>query len=189
MGSFSAGLGRFPVEIPSPESEQLLSYMQAGRAPRLANWVRHAGEEPVSVELSVINFMPAYREYQRCQKGLKTFDFEQLKATRIGYGPGESLLPEKSKERLKTIAELINADSKIRQCYIDGYTDNVGESDKNLAVSRRRAEAVKAYLVSHGVDPKRITVRAYGESKWLVDYIYEEVANPAQRRVTVQLER
>ncbi|HEX4328931.1 MAG TPA: OmpA family protein [Burkholderiales bacterium] len=37
-----------------------------------------------------------------------------------------------------------------------GYTDHVGPRSYNQILAKRRAEAVKAYLVSHGVEPNRV---------------------------------
>ena len=46
-----------------------------------------------------------------------------------------------------------------------GHSDSMGSRGINLQLSRRRAEAVKAYLVEKGIQPIRLRVRAYGESK------------------------
>ena len=45
---------------------------------------------------------------------------------------------------------------------IEGHTDAVGSRELNLDLSRRRAEAVVAYLKAKGVDPKRFEVEGYG---------------------------
>jgi len=46
----------------------------------------------------------------------------------------------------------------------EGHTDNIGSESYNLKLSRRRAEAVRDYLVAGGVSPRRITVEGLGES-------------------------
>ncbi len=48
---------------------------------------------------------------------------------------------------------------------VDGFTDDVGSEAYNQALSVRRAEAVYRYLVNLGVDPERLTVHGYGESR------------------------
>ncbi len=55
-----------------------------------------------------------------------------------------------------------NAAMKIT---VNGYTDSVGNVEDNLDLSRRRAEAVKKYLVDHGIAENRITTAWYAESR------------------------
>jgi peptidoglycan-associated lipoprotein len=52
-----------------------------------------------------------------------------------------------------------------RRVLVRGYTDGSGPPDYNLALSRRRAEAVRAYLLSKGVQAGRIEVLAHGEAQ------------------------
>ncbi len=45
-----------------------------------------------------------------------------------------------------------------------GYTDSIGTEQYNLGLSMRRADTVKNYLISKGVDPNRIYVEGKGEA-------------------------
>jgi outer membrane protein OmpA-like peptidoglycan-associated protein len=45
---------------------------------------------------------------------------------------------------------------------IEGYTDNVGRDASNTALSRRRAEAVRAALVARGVAAERMVAQGFG---------------------------
>jgi outer membrane protein OmpA-like peptidoglycan-associated protein len=51
---------------------------------------------------------------------------------------------------------------KIKNIVLDGYSDPIGKEMDNVYVSQQRAESVKNYLVSKGVDVKKITIRYYG---------------------------
>lgn len=48
---------------------------------------------------------------------------------------------------------------------IEGHSDNIGTSEYNLALSRRRAEGVRRGLIANGVAPSRLEVKAYGRTK------------------------
>jgi OOP family OmpA-OmpF porin len=47
---------------------------------------------------------------------------------------------------------------------LEGHTDNVGSDEQNFSLSRRRAAAVKTYLVERGLDPARLQTDGVGES-------------------------
>src|SRR5690606_30942259 len=46
-----------------------------------------------------------------------------------------------------------------------GHTDNTGSMQTNMRLSKERAEAVKAYLVSKGANPSRIEATGYGPTQ------------------------
>ena len=48
---------------------------------------------------------------------------------------------------------------------LSGHTDNVGNDEYNLNLSQRRADAVRAYLTSRGVDKSRVSAVGYGDRK------------------------
>jgi outer membrane protein OmpA-like peptidoglycan-associated protein len=48
---------------------------------------------------------------------------------------------------------------------IGGHTDNSGSDDYNLALSKRRATAVREMLINGGADGSRITAVGYGKTK------------------------
>ena len=48
---------------------------------------------------------------------------------------------------------------------LSGHTDNVGNDEYNLNLSQRRADAVRVYLTSRGIDKSRVLAVGYGESK------------------------
>ncbi len=48
---------------------------------------------------------------------------------------------------------------------LSSHTDSRGSDQFNMALSQRRADAVKSYLVSKGISPNRIVSKGYGETR------------------------
>jgi OOP family OmpA-OmpF porin len=48
---------------------------------------------------------------------------------------------------------------------IDGHADNTGTAAYNMMLSGKRAEAIKDFLVTRGIDPKRLTTKGFGFTK------------------------
>lgn len=55
------------------------------------------------------------------------------------------------------------------QVEVAGHTDSRGTDEYNLGLSQRRANAVRDYLVNHGVAASRLVTKGYGESQPVAD--------------------
>lgn len=84
---------------------------------------------------------------------LKNVFFDFNKAT---------ITPDSYKE-LNRLAYFIKA-QKTMVIEIAGYTDNIGTDKANLKLSQARADAIRNYLLKHGVHASRITAKGYGSS-------------------------
>ncbi|HLK89229.1 MAG TPA: OmpA family protein [Polyangia bacterium] len=69
---------------------------------------------------------------------------------------------------------------------ISGHTSNEGKREFNMKLSRKRAEAVKDYLVSAGIDEKRIGTVGYGPDKPIADNDTKE-GQEKNRRIEFRL--
>mgnify|MGYP000969773474 CR=1 FL=1 len=85
--------------------------------------------------------------------------------------------------RLDRLAEFLRQHPD-RHLLVEGYTDSVGSDSSNLALSERRANAVRMALLQRGVEPQRITTRGYGESYPVADNSNAE-GRAMNRRVEV----
>lgn len=93
-----------------------------------------------------------------------------------------SITPSFAK-RLDEVAAALRNHPAILQVEIQGHTDDVGTPAYNLALSQRRADAVRDYLVRKGIAPGRLVTRGYGESQPIADNHTAE-GRAKNRRVT-----
>jgi outer membrane protein OmpA-like peptidoglycan-associated protein len=70
--------------------------------------------------------------------------------------------------KLNEVGEALKA-QKDRDIVVEGHTDNQGTVQSNLDLGQKRADSVRAYLVSRGVDSGRITASGIGQARPLVD--------------------
>jgi OOP family OmpA-OmpF porin len=81
----------------------------------------------------------------------------------LEFDLGKATIRPKSYSTLNRVAALLV--EKNFSLKLAGHTDNTGSDALNLRLSKDRAESVKAYLVSQGVNPSRVEATGYGESQ------------------------
>jgi outer membrane protein OmpA-like peptidoglycan-associated protein len=74
------------------------------------------------------------------------------------------ILPE-SDGVLFEVRDTLNEHPEIRRVRVEGHTDSAGDPRYNKELSQRRAEAVSAWLVRHGVDGGRLSSVGFGEER------------------------
>lgn len=82
-------------------------------------------------------------------------------------------LKTQSTVELDKVVQLLRDNPAVR-IQISGHTDNIGTATDNLKLSDNRAKSVINYLVSKGVDPKRLTSKGFGATQPVADNKTEE---------------
>jgi outer membrane protein OmpA-like peptidoglycan-associated protein len=82
----------------------------------------------------------------------------------VTFESGKATLRQDSFARLDGVVEYM-AHKKSAQIEISGHTDNAGKPKTNKALSEKRAEACRDYLVSKGIDASRIRAIGYGDER------------------------
>lgn len=98
------------------------------------------------------------------------------------------ILPE-SFGLLTEIADTLIRHPEIARVEVQGHTDNSGTPEHNKILSEQRAEAVRAWLVQHGVAADRLVARGYGQEKPLVPNVTPQNRARNRRVQFIILER
>lgn len=98
----------------------------------------------------------------------------------VFFGYDKATLDDASKRDIGTNVEWMKAHPNAR-VQIEGHCDNRGTIEYNIALGERRANAVKAYMVSMGIQADRVSVISYGKERPL-DSSDSEVAYAKNRR-------
>lgn len=176
------------VRLGRLESQPLMAELRQGKRLVLTRGAWRGQEAPVEVIMDPVGFRSALEHYQHCLAELLPVNYDQVARTALYYSLGDHELPEEGLEQLDLVALYASEDNRVSAFYVDGHTDGIGLRADNLELSRKRAEAVAEYLVSRGVDPRKVTTRWHGE-RYPVASNREPEGRAQNRRVTVRLER
>jgi chemotaxis protein MotB len=87
------------------------------------------------------------------------------------FEPGKAVIKTSAMATLDKICAAIKKDYAAKTVFVDGHTDadpimkTKGQWEDNWDLAAARANAVRKYLTSHGVDQKRVDLRAFGPNK------------------------
>jgi len=74
-------------------------------------------------------------------------------------------LDDTSRDILNKNASFLKAKNPMAKIEIQGHCDERGTNNYNISLAERRVQSTKIYLVSLGVDPKRIHIISFGEER------------------------
>jgi outer membrane protein OmpA-like peptidoglycan-associated protein len=89
-------------------------------------------------------------------------------AKNVYFETSSDVLKSESNVSLNKIAEIMKT-NKTSSLSIEGHTDNTGDAVMNLDLSKRRATAVKNYLIEQGVEASRLSAQGFGEIRPVAD--------------------
>jgi len=98
---------------------------------------------------------------------------------------------EMYQEEMDTVVSLLNKYDELI-VKVEGHTDSKGSDSYNQALSERRANAAKEYIVEKGIDPERVLTAGYGETQPIApnenpDGTDNEAGRAKNRRVEFKL--
>jgi outer membrane protein OmpA-like peptidoglycan-associated protein len=129
---------------------------QAGVSAGRANQLAQANEARIEANSKQISAMQMLAE--------SAWNFQVIEKGNVTFAFNKSTLDNDAMLTLDRIAQKASSTSRA-VVELEGFTDKVGSKDYNLALSRRRAEAVARYLVQRDVPLRGIHIIGFGEEK------------------------
>lgn len=114
------------------------------------------------------------KERKALDESVKRLEFETAKA----------IIKDSSKQSLIDLAKVMIDDPALK-LKIAGHTDNVGNAQGNLVLSKARAQAVADFLTANGVAGNRFEVKGFGEDQPIANNNTPE-GRAQNRRVEMQ---
>lgn len=127
--------------------------------------------KPLEQESEVIKNVALRRPKEKVINVLRNIYFEFDEFT---------LKPESHNE-LDQLTSFLQQNPNVK-IEIAGHTDFIGSADYNYQLSKKRAKAVKDYLVNHGIDTSRLTIKGYGKTQPLASNDDEAEGRELNRR-------
>jgi OmpA-OmpF porin, OOP family len=101
---------------------------------------------------------------------------------KVQFAPGSARIRPRSFAMLDQVVSVLKTHPDVVRVQVEGHTDSTGSARTNTALSQARAEAVVAYLVSHGIEAARLVARGFGPSRPLATNV-TRTGREANRRV------
>ena len=106
-------------------------------------------------------------------------------ARRVQFAYRSTRLTSRSKSVLNEVVKILNENPELN-VFIEGYTSSDGNPANHMKLSQARAESVRGYLESTGVDPSRLKAEGFGAANPL-NSERTEFLRARNRRVELKL--
>jgi OmpA-OmpF porin, OOP family len=111
----------------------------------------------------------------------------QIRITQpVKFKLNSSVILRESDYVLDAVKKILDEHAEIKKVRVEGHTDDQGTARYNMRLSKARARSVVKWLVTHGVDKKRLTAEGFGRERPL-DPAKTEEARAMNRRVELHI--
>jgi OmpA-OmpF porin, OOP family len=121
-----------------------------------------------------------------CPKFIKLEGSTVRVLQQVHFQTGSATILPDSFPMLGELVALLKANPTIKKMRIEGHTDNRGNADYNLDLSKRRAASVLSWLVNDGIDVGRLESEGYGLTR-PIETNDTEAGRLANRRVEFKI--
>ena len=86
----------------------------------------------------------------------------------IHFATNEATILPDGQQIVNEVVDVLAKNPQIRKVSVEGHTDNQGDADKNMQLSKDRAAAVVEYMSKNGIHRDRLSSQGFGQTKPLV---------------------
>ncbi len=126
------------------------------------------------------------RGYKMDLKLVPIAEGEKIVLQNLYFKQSEPEIMPASFQELNDLANIL-WENKTIDVQIEGHTDNTGNPEDLLALSEKRAEAVKQFLIEKNIKPNRLSIKGFGGSQPIFDNPKTEAERQANRRVEIRI--
>lgn len=163
LGRVSMSPQKDSIVVPEDWAYRIAFELREGMEARWSHANVGDGQDLVIAKALPFYFEAAWRDFKKCGELLIDYSYQDIKFFAFYYGRASVRLSQAEKAKLDKIAEYVALDPDYQYIKISSHTDSRGVRRSNIAMSQRRANVVKDYLVSKGVDAKSFRIVAQGE--------------------------
>ena len=179
-------VGYAEVLVPVGQRYQI-EYLSLGRRNTTANVeVPEGPNQDIRLTMRHRGWRPPPPEPEGAPSGEAPEPQQGIVLEGILFDSGRATIQADSFPRLDRVVEYMEhrASARLR---VEGHTDNVGNPQRNQRLSEQRAQAVRTYLVEHGIDEDRIEAVGFGDQRPVASNDTEEGRAQNRRIEAIEL--
>jgi outer membrane protein OmpA-like peptidoglycan-associated protein len=163
----SAVPGTYHSSDIAPSTEVIIPPVASPLLPPAAS-VSDSPSVPSSVPTSEATPATPSTPAEQTPTGQAHSESQTLRKQVVEFYANSDLLTAKGRETIDSLLPVLRNNPRTH-VEIAGHADNVGTQDYNLALSQRRAEAVKKHFIAQGIAEQRFITQGYGFSLPIAD--------------------
>lgn len=178
----------FDTYLSERDSWSVVTELEQGNNPTLYYEDGYRVGSHISVMLNSANFNHGYDKFLDCVGELLPYGFEDVKQTVLNYRSNSDELDLESLRRLHKVVDYLRHDPAITKIEIGAYSDSYGGRWHNFELSKKRANAIKAFLQEAGINSELLQATGYGERRHIASN-ETPIGRQQNRRVIMKLTR
>jgi len=139
-----------PTPQPEPVEEVVETYEEPVQQPEVI--------APAQPDTTIL------QPYQPVPGSVEDFAYSSGGDARVYFAYDQFTLSPEARQTLRQQADWLKRYNGYT-AVVEGHADERGTRQYNIALGARRANSVKAFLVSQGIDPSRLTTVSYGKER------------------------